>query len=67
LAAERTESSSGDSAEAGCGVDDNGVHFSGQTATNTAMGGGADVDRNAAEMYANGSVIFHNVTDGITT
>jgi Ca2+-binding RTX toxin-like protein len=47
------------------GVDYNGVHFSGQTATNTAMDGGADVDPNAAEMYTNGSVIFHNVTDAI--
>jgi hypothetical protein len=46
-------------------VDHNGVHFSGQTATNTAMDGGPDVDPNAAEMHTNGSVIFHNVTDGI--
>jgi hypothetical protein len=47
------------------GIDYNGVHFSGQTAENTAMGSGPDVDPNAAEMYTNGSVIFHNVTDAL--
>ncbi|HTI88225.1 MAG TPA: carbohydrate-binding domain-containing protein [Alphaproteobacteria bacterium] len=47
------------------GIDYNGVHFAGQTAENTAMVGGPDIDPNAAEMYANGSVIFHNVTDGL--
>jgi hypothetical protein len=43
------------------GIDFNGTHTSGKTAKNTAMVGGSDVDPNAAEMYANGSDIFHDV------
>jgi endoglucanase len=43
------------------GITYNGQFYAGQLAENTAQNGQPDADPNAAEMYVNGSVIFHHV------
>jgi hypothetical protein len=45
------------------GITYNGVDYAGQSAQNTAQNGQPDADPNAAEMYANGSVLFSGVTE----
>jgi hypothetical protein len=49
------------------GITFNGTNYAGQTAANTATGGGPDLDPNAAEMFTGGTVTFTNVAEGTPT
>jgi Ca2+-binding RTX toxin-like protein len=46
------------------GIEFNGTHYAGQTASNNADAGQPNFDPNAAEMFVNGTVSFTNVAGG---